>query len=194
MKTALPRGLVPAVVALLAAGGFSAWSGENGEFIFYLAVMVLLVGLMFLVHRRVGLHALTLWGLAGWLAAHLAGGLWPVDGFGVLYNWRPSPDLPKYDQLVHAYGFGLCTWIWWQVLQRVAPGTPASFGMLFLCGAAAMGLGALNEVVEFAATLLIPETNVGGYLNTGWDLVSNGVGCVLAALLIAWRVRRPGGA
>jgi hypothetical protein len=47
-----------------------------------------------------------------------------------------------------------------------------------------MGLGAMNELVEFAATLLVPETNVGGYFNTGWDLVSNLVGVVIAAVLI----------
>jgi len=57
-------------------------------------------------------------------------------------------------------------------------------GLLVLCAAAGMGFGALNEVIEFAATILVPETNVGGYMNTGWDLVSNLVGCVLAAVII----------
>ena len=42
-----------------------------------------------------------------------------------------------------------------------------------LCAAAGSGFGALNEVVEFIAVLTIPETNVGGYENTGWDLVAN---------------------
>ncbi len=47
-----------------------------------------------------------------------------------------------------------------------------------------MGLGAMNELVEFAATKLLPGTNVGGYDNTGWDLVANLVGCVIAAAAI----------
>jgi len=50
-----------------------------------------------------------------------------------------------------------------------------------------MGLGAMNELIEFAATLLVPETNVGGYVNTGWDLVSNFVGATAAAAVIAYR-------
>jgi hypothetical protein len=37
-------------------------------------------------------------------------------------------------------------------------------------------------VVEFVATLLLPKTNVGGYENTGWDLVSNAVGAAFAIL------------
>jgi hypothetical protein len=47
-----------------------------------------------------------------------------------------------------------------------------------------MGLGAVNEVIEFAAVLLLPNTNVGGYMNTGWDLVANMVGSLVAAVLI----------
>ena len=47
-----------------------------------------------------------------------------------------------------------------------------------------MGFGALNEVIEFAATLTVPETNVGGYRNTGWDLVSNLVGTSIASIAI----------
>ncbi len=57
-----------------------------------------------------------------------------------------------------------------------------SLGALTLCVAAATGFGALNEVIEFAITLLVPENNVGGYVNTAMDLVYNLAGAVLAAL------------
>jgi hypothetical protein len=68
-----------------------------------------------------------------------------------------------------------------------SPVTRPTFGMLVLCVAVASGFGALNEVVEFAATLLVPETNVGGYVDTRWDLVANLVGAVIAACWIATR-------
>jgi hypothetical protein len=72
---------------------------------------------------------------------------------------------------------------------RPNDGTPPrpSLGLMVLAAAAGMGLGALNELVEFVATLLIPETNVGGYLNTGWDLVANFVGASFAAAVIYLR-------
>jgi hypothetical protein len=57
-------------------------------------------------------------------------------------------------------------------------------GLMVLAATAGMGLGALNEVVEFLATLALPNTNVGGYLNTGWDLVANLVGAAVAATII----------
>jgi hypothetical protein len=64
-----------------------------------------------------------------------------------------------------------------------------TLGLLTLCAAAGMGFGALNEVVEFIATLTMPETNVGGYQNTGWDLVANLAGSIVAVLLIRARNR-----
>ena len=58
------------------------------------------------------------------------------------------------------------------------------FGPVVLCAAASIGFGALNEVIEFIATRLFTKTNVGGYENTGWDLVSNAVGAIIAAVII----------
>lgn len=60
-------------------------------------------------------------------------------------------------------------------------------GLMPLCAAGGMGFGALNEVIEFFATLALPETNVGGYINTGWDLVANTVGAAIASLMIYFR-------
>ena len=52
-----------------------------------------------------------------------------------------------------------------------------------------MGFGALNEVGEFVATLLVPKTNVGGYANTGRDLVANLVGVLIAAVVLRFTSR-----
>jgi hypothetical protein len=176
--------------------------GRSGEFLLYLVVMAVLVAVVAVVHLRVLLPTATLWGLSIWGLAHMAGGLmpvpasWPIGGkTHVLYNLWLVPGLLKFDQLVHAYGFGIVTWVCWQGLQaafarRGATARP-TVGLLTLCVAAGMGFGAANEVVEFLATRVLPETNVGGYENTGWDLVSNTVGCLIAAGLIY--ARDPGG-
>ena len=51
----------------------------------------------------------------------------------------------------------------------------------------ALGLGTINEIIEFAVQLSIPETNVGGYINTGWDMVSNSVGAITAVLIMKFK-------
>jgi hypothetical protein len=171
---------------------------KNDEFLFYFLVMCLLIVAVGAVHLRIGLHVGALWGLSFWGLAHMAGGLmpipdtWPLKGdTHVLYNWWILPGMLKYDQLVHAYGFGLVTWICWQCLSRAFAARDVAirptFGLLCLCVAGGMGFGAANEVVEFIATLALPGTNVGGYENTGWDLVANSVGCLLAATVIWMR-------
>jgi hypothetical protein len=46
----------------------------------------------------------------------------------------------------------------------------------------------MNEVVEFFASRTF-AANVGGYVNTGWDLVANLVGCAVAASALYVRDR-----
>ena len=57
--------------------------------------------------------------------------------------------------------------------------------LVILAVGAALGLGALNEVVEFLATLAHHGAHVGGYWNTGWDLACNVIGVGAAGLVIA---------
>ncbi len=183
----------------LAAAVAGALSSGNSEFVFYIVVMLVLIALVVLIHWQVRFSIGLLWCLSIWGLSHMAGGLvpvpesWPINGeIHVLYSWWLVPERLKYDQVVHAYGFGVTTWACWQALQvaiasrtgQVKTDIRPAVGLLVLCVAAGMGFGAMNEVIEFAATLLVPETNVGGYLNTGWDLVSNLVGCVTASLSI----------
>jgi hypothetical protein len=168
----------------------------NSEFLFYIAVMLGLIGLVWAVNRSIEVSTGALWALSLWGLAHMAGGLvtvpagWPVNAESrVLYALWLIPDRLKYDHIVHAYGFGVTTWVCWQGLKsamthRAGHAPLPTFGLLTLAAAAGLGFGALNEVVEFVATLTMPQTNVGGYVNTGWDLVANTVGATTAVVLI----------
>lgn len=176
-----------------AIGG--AFSRDNSEFLIYIGVMVILLGVVGFVHYRVRLSIATLWAMSIWGMLHMAGGLvpvpesWPINGdIRVLYSWWIIPDSLKYDQVVHAYGFGVTTWVCWQAIRaavRPYGVLRPTFGVMTLCAVAGMGFGAANEIVEFVATLLVENTNVGDYTNTGWDLVSNAIGAISAAVLIA---------
>jgi len=189
------RWIAAVTVSYIVAASIYAISHGNREFVFYIIVMLVLMGCVFALHMRVRLGAALLWSLSAWGLLHMAGGLlhvpdhWPTDNGTVLYNLWLIPGRFKYDQLVHAFGFGITTWLCWQGLsaaiasQSSAPPRPTP-GLMVLCAAGGMGFGALNEVVEFFATLSIPKTNVGGYTNTGWDLVANLVGSAIAAAII----------
>lgn len=200
------RELLPVIVftgAYMVAALVAALAMGNHEFLFYIATMLLIVLAIAFVHRRVGLSKGVLWALSIWGLVHMAGGLvklpagWPYNPpNAVLYSLWLIPDHLKYDQIVHAYGFGVTTWVCWEGLRAASGKTNPTFGMLTLATAASLGFGALNEVIEFVATLVVPNTNVGGYVNTGWDLVANLVGAIIGAFLIALahRAKRAGAA
>lgn len=190
------RGLAAFVGLYTTAGLGLAAAYWNYEFIFYGVVLLLIIAGVVWLDRRVKLPAPVLYGLAFWGLVHLLGGTIPIGArwaepgsSGTLYNLRVAWWLPKYDQVVHAFGFGVASLAGWRALVaasegRLRPGVGSMIAMVLI----GMGLGAMNEVIEFTATRIMPETNVGGYDNTGWDLVSNLAGCVLAA---GWVLVRP---
>ncbi len=201
-------------VYLLAAAAAAGVSGNGEFVFYLVVMLLLCAAVVAIDRRAgfsIGLlAALSVWGamhMAGGLV-HMPAG-WPINGEqNVLYSWWVVPftyhangsvDFGlKYDHLTHAYGFGITCWACWQGLCATTRSAPAlndeagqarptnlkpTVGRLTLCFAAAMGFGALNEVVEFIATTLGP-TNVGGYNNTGYDLIANTFGSAASAVWI----------
>lgn len=172
-------------------GAMFLWAG-NGEFVWYVVTLVLFLALIAATQKAARFPAYILWGLSIWGLAHMAGGGMTV-GNDVLYTYVLVPlagngelVLLKYDQIVHFYGFGVATLVLWHVLRRNFPtlnGTKTLYAFAILGG---MGLGALNELIEFTAVLVFPDTNVGGYFNTALDLVFNTLGAITAAIIAAF--------
>jgi len=188
-------------IAYVAIFGSVFVAAGNSEFLWYVVTLVLFLILVAATQRVAQFPAPLLWGLSIWGLVHMAGGGVHV-GAGVLYSYVFWPlagngelVLFKYDQAVHFYGFGVATLVLWHLLRRNFPnldGTKTIYAFAILGG---MGLGALNELIEFTAVLVFPNTNVGGYFNTALDLVFNTLGAFaaagLAAVLIAMGQVRP---
>lgn len=177
--------------------GFTAWflSIGNYEFIVYILTMAVLIGLVASSLRKAEYPPAMLWALTLWGLAHMAGGGVPVND-SVLYNLHLvdmiETDLYyilKYDQVVHAYGFGVTAWLLYHLLTRHFPETRGTSTALVFPALGSMGLGAVNEIVEFSAVLAVPDTNVGGYYNTALDLCFNGMGAILAMIIISLKNR-----
>jgi hypothetical protein len=143
----------------------------------YAVVTAALIGLFSWIHLRFGLSDELLWALAVLGAVHLAGGLIPTGADQILYNAR-LPIYPlQLDRLVHAYGTGVLTLVAWQVMRRDVGALPIGVAAT-VAALAALGAAALEEIAEFATSSFAP-THVGGYVNTGWDLVFDLIGCVV---------------
>jgi hypothetical protein len=178
------RGLVGFSLAYLAAFVVYGAARGNAATVVYAVAVAGAFAFVAVVHVRVGFSAGVLWALSTWGLLHMAGGLVTLDG-RVLYSVQLLPVVLRYDQAVHAFGFGAATVAAWQALRGwLVPGRPMSTGLALLVALTGMGIGALNEVLEFFATRLSEATNVGGYANTGWDLVFNMLGAAGATLLL----------
>ena len=167
------------------AGAYFTLAG-NYEFLWYIAVMVLLIGLAGATLKTARLPLWLLWLLSLWGLLHILGGGVFV-GDHVLYAQVLIPivgdgefTVLKYDQVVHAYGFGVSALMVRHLVSRASPDALSGVWLSVLAASAAMGLGAVNEIVEFVAVVVAPSTGVGGYYNTALDLVFNGLGAILA--------------
>ncbi len=169
-------------------------SQGNGEFIWYIIVVLVLMGLVLGTLPKSQLPRGIVWALSVWALLHLAGGSVRV-GETVLYGLQLLPIyngggemiLLKYDQVVHAFGFGLSALAMLHFLRRYESDKD-KIGVYIIAALAGMGLGVLNEIVEFVAVLLFPNNGVGGYVNTSLDLIFNTLGAAVA-ISVAWLLR-----
>jgi uncharacterized membrane protein YjdF len=163
---------------------------RNFEFLWYVLVLVAFFVLLLVTRRKSGFTPTILWGLSLWGFLHMAGGGIKV-GTSVLYALPlihiadiGDTMILKYDQVVHFFGFAVATLVVHHLLKRyLSPQT--NWKVVYpIIIAAGMGLGALNEIVEFAAVLAAENTGVGGYYNTALDLVFNALGALAAVVFI----------
>lgn len=162
----------------------------NIEFIAYVAVIIFIFALLYGTLDKTGIPASILAGLSLWGLLHMMGGSMPTAD-GVLYNWRMLPVFEgsgelyilKFDQFVHAYLFAVVALLFLHLLRNYFGNRHSQLLTGFIAVCASMGVGAINEIIEFIAVLTIPDNNVGGYLNTALDIVFNFVGALLAVLI-----------
>ena len=173
---------------------FSAFfiTRANYEFLLYIGVLIFFIILILITREKVRYSNGLLWGLSIWALAHMAGGGIILNN-KLLYSTMLLPIIGepyyilKYDQLVHAFGFGITTLLMWTLLKPLLknPARNNKVAISILLVMAATGAGALNEVIEFIATVISPESGVGGYINNALDLVFNLIGALIALLIIA---------
>ena len=180
--------LITMIVMLLV---FSVYffTKKNYEFIIYIFVILFFFVLILFTNNRVNYSNTSLWGLTLWGTLHMAGGGIPVKG-DVLYKLILIPiteSIFRYDQFVHIIGFGVATLIMFELLKPKLQPIKYWTAISIVVVMAGLGVGAVNEIVEYIATLLVPETGVGGYDNTLLDLISDLIGALFTLIVIRFR-------
>lgn len=161
-------------------------SRQNYEFLLYVGVIFFFLVLIVLTNQKVNYPNDLLWGLTIWSLMHMIGGGIYI-GDKKVYELILLPivgqpyEIFRYDQLVHIIGFAVATLAMWHLLKpNLKENSLGWVSLSIVVVMAGLGVGALNEIVEFIATVVVPETGVGGYENTSLDLVSDLIGALLA--------------
>lgn len=169
-------------------------SRQNYEFLIYIFVIAVAFVLILMTNERVRYPNSVLWGLTIWGILHVCGGGIRVNN-DVLYGLILLPlsekyAILRYDQVAHAFGFGVATLVMHHLIRPLIRADVTRWTAFYIVVVmAGLGVGALNEIVEFIAVVVLPETGVGGYINTAMDLVSDLVGALGAAVWLRLTVR-----
>ncbi|MFH0979269.1 MAG: hypothetical protein V1837_08300 [Candidatus Woesearchaeota archaeon] len=164
-----------------------AYLSHNHEFLYYSLIYLLLLLFVYVIQRKyrfsLQLPGTLLLGFALFAFAHFAGGLFSVHGTK-LYDL--SFGFLHYDNLVHAFGAFLVTIASFNLIFPYLHDTIRSrrLYLLVLLVFISLGIGSLNENLEFSAVLFLKYTGVGNYFNNAWDLVYNLIGSLVACLVI----------
>jgi putative membrane protein len=189
------------IVTLLFSLGFAAFFFLEGnyEFIGYFSFLLFWIFFFLITLKEIKLPTSLLAMLSLWSFLHMAGGSVHI-GEERLYDLVVFPfraegtelDFIKYDQLVHFFGTGIVASALHWAIRLYSPHIKRRWRICF-AALAAMGLGTLNEIIEFGAVLFLANTGVGGYYNNALDLVFNAGGAVAAVLAIELYLRLKNG-
>ena len=189
---------LPYLVSFLLAGLLIALTiiWRNYEFLLYAITVTALAVLLYKTDLYFGFEAAGLWMFNLWLLLHTLGGLASLDGVRfydlILFDLVGAPyHVLKYDQFVHFYCYVVMSVLMWSVVSKIAKENANTTVVCVVTILAASSIGALNEIVEFAAVVLLGTDGVGGYTNTAIDLVANLFGAIVGTLYMYRRSLRP---
>jgi putative membrane protein len=184
-------------VGLLVAFGTSFLMRKNYEFLIYVGAIIVCLAVICVSFFKVRYSTTTLLGLTVWSLLHLAGGGIYINGVRlydiILIPFSQTYPILRYDQVVHTFGFAAATLTMFDLLKPLL--IPTKSGQHFIALSivvimAGLGIGAFNEIVEALVAATIPQSGVGGYVNTALDLIADFLGAILAFVFIKWRYLR----
>ena len=163
---------------------------SNYEFIIYIATIFVLLIILYNLFKKIKLSVLLLLAITSWVILHLLSGTLQI-GDGVLYEYKLIEIFDrggeffilKMDQLLHFYVYFVIVFIMYTILVKTMDYKQNKYLIAILAFLSAIGIGVINELVEFSAVVLLNDTGVGGYYNTLLDLVFNSIGALVAVII-----------
>ncbi len=160
---------------------------QNYEFLLYAITVVIFIVILYTTDQYFNYKKMGLWLFNVWLLLHILGGLASYQGVRfydlILLDIVGDPyHILKYDQFVHFYCYVVMSILMWSVVDKITKQNASGVVVCIVTILAASSLGAINEVIEFLAVVMLSINGVGGYINTAIDLVANLFGAITGTL------------
>ena len=186
-----PKAVLIFSALYLILGGLYFLQDLNFEFVIYIVVIVAAFALLFGTLKITKFPTYILWLISIWGLLHILGGSVPTpDGVLFAYKIYPFVDfggdfyILKYDQVVHAYLYGVMAVVFLHVLTRTLKAVGPTWIIFLLATMASMGVSAMNEIMEFLIAISLERNGVGGYENAMLDLIFNFSGAIIATAIV----------
>jgi len=166
---------------------FIAYRGEGNivEFFIYASVIFAIIAVAWSKFRYLHVNLPILIMIEVGILMHFAGAFVQVDGHR-LYDSRFFEI--RYDKYVHFVNAMIATFVTIYIFAKRK--FPDTHFMLLVAVLTVLGLGGINEIVEFVVTLTVEHNGVGAYNNNMLDLVANFFGSLTAVVLYEYFLKR----
>jgi uncharacterized membrane protein YjdF len=172
----------------------NAFVDHNFEFLYYTFLMVALLCFVLLLNQQLHLGFFILFSLSLLGFLHLLGGNLILANGARLYDTYFLNGVLKYDNIVHTFGTFTATLMLYNLIADFIDDRIRQHYAIFslLLVLMAIGIGTINELVEFLAVVFLGASEqVGDYFNNSLDLFFNTVGSIIACVLIYVYRERP---
>jgi len=166
---------------------------QNYEFLAYAATLVILIFFISYLHLKFNFSTMVLFGASIWGLLHMAGGSLYINGvklyglvfFTLIPESFAGTAILRYDQVIHFYCYLVVTILLFYIFRVYINNEKMNkFSVSFLLILMGIGVGAINEIIEFGLVLFLEKTGVGDYFNTLWDVIFNTLGAITAVLYL----------
>ncbi len=158
------------------------WQNKNVEFVYYNALFFIILLFIVTTNRRLHLGVPVLLALSLLVVMHLSAGLLHIDGLR-LYDISVGPlHFDKIHHFVLGSVFAFLTASLFIDALEWKVSKPRLF--FFFVVLAALGFGALVEILEFAGFAVFHSPGVGDYVNNATDLVADLFGAAFGAIIM----------
>lgn len=173
-------------VSYLTAFTFYSIINANFEFLYYAFLIFFFIYIVIIIHKRLHLGFFILFNMSVLGFLHMLGGSFYLDELR-LYDYYFLPGVFRYDNFIHTYASFIGTLALYSLFINFVDEAIKKRYFIFalMIVLMAMGVGTLVELAEFSAVIIFGATKqVGGYYNNALDLFFNGLGAIIAMIVI----------